>query len=349
MEHRTRLILDVDTGTDDALALLLALRVPTVEVLAVTCVHGNVDVDQVLDNTLRTLDAAGARPDLPVARGFEAPLVEPVKHCPEIHGQDGLADLRPALPASRRKPCRQHAVELLNETLRAAGGPVTVVALAPLTNIAVAARMCPALWREKVERIAWMGGAVASGGNAAPWAEANARYDPEAAHMVLGSGLPLLIYPWDVFLKVGFTKQELLALDVADAEGARAGEGERPAWSLLAGRLLWRELQHFGVEETMIGDAGALAAVLRPGAVKTKRLHVAVELQGSLTRGMTACDLRGFAHPPDEPKRPANAEVVVDLDARAIKAFFAEHVLSPPEQEDGRRSGTPAAKRRREG
>mmetsp|Transcript_7672 Transcript_7672/g.24433 ORF Transcript_7672/g.24433 Transcript_7672/m.24433 type:complete len:98 (-) Transcript_7672:44-337(-) len=96
----------------------------------------------------------------------------------------------------------------------------------------------------------------------------------------------------------------------------------------------------------MIGDAGAVAAALKPGALKTRRLAVAVELQGSHTRGMTACDLRGFVHPPDEPQEPPNAEVVVDLDAGAIKAFFAEHVLTSQEEDAG--CGGAAAKRRRE-
>jgi len=356
------MILDVDTGTDDALALLLALRCPSVEVLAVTCVHGNVEVGKVLQNTLRTLDAAEAPPDVPVSAGFEEPLVEPVTHCPQIHGQDGLADLQPPLPPSRRRPCEEHAVELLNSTLRRAPGPVVVVGLAPLTNIAVAFRMSPALWRAKVERIVWMGGAVSGGGNATPWAEANARYDPEAAHIMLSSGLPFLIYPWDVFLKVSYTKDELRSLGVADVDGGEgkgvAGVGgangkaedgpARPRWSVLAGRLLWREFRHFDVKEAMIGDAGAVAAALRPGALKTRRLSVAVELHGGRTRGMTVCDLRPFAHPPDEPQKSPNAEVVVDVDARALKAFFTEYVLAP-QAEESWCNGSPAAKRRREG
>jgi len=140
---RIPVILDVDTGVDDALALLLATCCPDIEVLAVTCVHGNVDVDSVVQNTFKVLDVAGAPPDLPVARGFAEPLIQKVQHCPEIHGQDGLGDLKPPLPMSSRSPWPGHAVQLLNETLQTANEPVTVVALAPLTNVAIALRTEP--------------------------------------------------------------------------------------------------------------------------------------------------------------------------------------------------------------
>lgn len=338
----TPLIIDVDTGCDDALALLLALRCPSVRVLAVTCVHGNVGVDQVLANTLKVLDAATAPPDLPVARGFGEPLVEPPTHCPQIHGNDGLGDLEPALAPSRRQPRPGHAVELLNRTLREAESKVTVVCLAPLTNVAVAIRTEPELWRSKVARLVWMGGAAAAGGNASAWAEANARYDPEAAHMVLSSGLPLLIYPWDVFLKVGYTEGELRAMGIADVDaggaGAETGPPRHPA-SVLAGRLFYREMRRFKTSQGTLGDAGAVAAALKPEALTVRKLHVAVELHGGLTRGMTVCDLREFVDPPDEPQRPANAEVVMDVDAEALKELFTRHVLAPQGVADG---GQPA-------
>lgn len=224
----------------------------------------------------------------------------------------------------------------MNRTLSQADGLVTVVASAPLTNIAVAIRMDRALWRSKVSCLVWMGGAVASGGNATAWGEANARYDPEAAHIVLSSGLPLLLYPWDVFLKVGYSKEELQAFGF---ESVDAAGSHHPA-ACLAGRLLCREIAHFGADEAFIGDAGAVMAALQASAITTRRLPIAVELQGSHTRGMTVCDLRCQVHPPDEPKKPANAEVVVDVDVAAFKALFTSHVLDPVTVENG-------AKRRR--
>eukprot|EP00929_Paragymnodinium_shiwhaense_P089054 TRINITY_DN49313_c0_g1_i1.p1 TRINITY_DN49313_c0_g1~~TRINITY_DN49313_c0_g1_i1.p1 ORF type:complete len:369 (-),score=69.19 TRINITY_DN49313_c0_g1_i1:420-1469(-) len=337
-EPRRPVVLDVDTGVDDALALLLAFRSPLVDVLAITCVHGNGDVPTVVANTMRVLDAANAPPDIPVAGGFEEPLIQPSKHCPEIHGADYLGDLDPPLPASSRKPWPGHAVQLLLKALQEASAPVTVVALAPLTNIAVAIKTDGSLWREKCARIVWMGGAVSGGGNATTWGEANASYDPEAAHIVLNSGLPILMYPWDAFLKVQFAPEELLAFGAADVDASgsaverqakvKAAETAQAPWSLLASRLLYREMRHFKINGACIGDAGAMAAaLLPPEALTTRRLHVDVELQGKRTRGMTVCDLRTFVDPPDEPQLPANADVVMDLDVAAVKDLFSRCVL----------------------
>lgn len=333
---RVPVVMDVDTGVDDAFAMLLALRCPLIEVLAVTCVHGNVNVDIVVSNTLSVLDAAEAPTTLPVARGFAEPLVSPVQHCPEIHGEDGLADLNPPLPPSTRKPWEGHAVQLLLDTLRSAPSRVTVIALAPLTNIAVAIRTDPALWRSKLERLVWMGGAVARGGNATSWGEANARYDPEAAHIVLTSGLPIFMYPWDVFLNVEYTRKELSGLGVADVDGGDEElDGKRRPWSILASRLLYRMMQRFGSDGGLIGDAGAVAAAFLPDAITVKDLHVAVELTGTFTRGMTACDLRGVVHPPDDPKQAPNVSVVMDLDPAAIKSFFNKYVLTSDAVDNG--------------
>ena len=150
---RRPVILDVDTGVDDALALLLAVRHPDLDVLGVTCVHGNQAIDAVVDATLRVLDAAGAPVDLAVARGFALPLVEPTHYCPQIHGDDGIGDLNPPLPASLRSVVPDHAVDYLRAVLTASETPVTIIALAPLTNIAGLIRLDAALCREKVERV----------------------------------------------------------------------------------------------------------------------------------------------------------------------------------------------------
>ena len=166
MGGRKRVILDVDTGCDDAHALLLALRAPSLKVEGVTCVSGNVDVGTVCAATLKVLDAAQAPEDLRVARGFDVPLVESVLHCPQIHGTDGMGDLCPPLPASSRKLVPMHAVEfiiqILEETERSNFSPVTIIALAPLTNIAAVLRLRPELCAKRtvLERIVWMGGSA---------------------------------------------------------------------------------------------------------------------------------------------------------------------------------------------
>ena len=166
---RKRVILDVDTGVDDAHALLLALRSPLLDVLGVTCVSGNVDVDTVCAATLRVLDAAQASTSIRVARGFETPIIESVVHCPQIHGEDGLGDLDPPLPISSRSLTKSHAVEfiieMLEQTEREGLPPVTIIALAPLTNIAAVLRLRPQLVAQRsiLERIMWMGGSAFAG------------------------------------------------------------------------------------------------------------------------------------------------------------------------------------------
>ena len=177
----TPIILDVDTGVDDACALLLAALHPDVELLAVTCVSGNASVDDVVRNTMKVLDVAG-RPDVPVARGADRPLLEPRGDARHVHGADGMADL--GWPASARPIDGRHAVELLRDLLSqaAAGEPsdrVTLVPLAPLTNIALLLRTYPEAARG-LRAIVFMGGS-ADVGNATASAEFNVWHDPEAA------------------------------------------------------------------------------------------------------------------------------------------------------------------------
>ena len=214
------------------------------------------------------------------------------------------------------------------------------------------------------------GGACTSGGNARSWAEANAAYDPEAAHIVLSScGVPVLMYTWDVYLKVAFDVNELVAYGCVGAEqvelslakggeeggkggegtveggeGGEGGEGDEgvketrpsleprcrtslPSWTTLSTRLLLRDMRHFNMSAAHIGDAGAVAAVLCSEAIETKHYHVAVELEGKHTRGMTVCDVREEVFPPDQPQEAANVYVAVGVDAEALKAVYAQAVF----------------------
>src|SRR5262245_16442575 len=169
-------ILDVDTGVDDALAILFAARHPGLHLRAVSCVAGNTDVDQVVANTLRVLDAAGAG-DVPVARGAESPLLEPLRHAHHVHGDDGMGET--GLPLSKRKPTPEHAIELLRREIMSSPEPVTLITLAPLTNIAMLLKTFPEVTHH-IGRVITMGGS-ASVGNVTPVAEFNIRHDPEPA------------------------------------------------------------------------------------------------------------------------------------------------------------------------
>ena len=208
-------LLDVDTGVDDAHALLLALRHPGLNVVGVTTVAGNMDIKTVTTATLKVLDAADAPMDLPVAMGCAHPLIEPTHFCPQIHGNDALGDLEPPLPPSARTVVKEHAVtfliSLLQQRVDTNQSPLVLIALAPLTNIAMVVRMAPDVFKKAVAKVVWMGGAAFAGGNASQWGEANAAYDPEAAHIVLSScGVPVYMYTWDVYLKVAFDTNDLV-------------------------------------------------------------------------------------------------------------------------------------------
>ncbi len=272
-------IIDCDTGVDDALALLFAVRHPGLDVRAVTCVAGNTDVDGVVRNTLTVLEQAGA-PGIPVARGAERPLIEPVRTARHVHGQDGMGDL--GLPAPTRVPVDVDAVTLLRREILASPRPITLIPTAPLTNIALLLRTHPEVVRN-IERIVFMGGAVATG-NATPVAEFNVWHDPEAAAILLTAGVPITMYGLDVFKEV--------LVPAADVQRLRASSDPRLR---LAGELLaHRDPATSGDPTPMggLGDAGAVCAVVDPEGITTERLPVEVSLAPGPARGQTIVDRR---------------------------------------------------------
>ena len=289
MTEAVPVILDVDTGVDDACALLLAALHRGVELRAVTCVGGNAGVDDVVGNTLKVLDVAG-RTDVPVARGAARPLLEPVSDARHVHGDDGMADL--GWPSSDRHADRRHAVELLRDLLgEAANGEpadrITLVPLAPLTNIALLLRTYPEA-AAGVREIVFMGGA-AHVGNATASAEFNVWHDPEAAAIVLESAaeldIPVVMYGLDVFYDVRVTREQAAELIAVGGRG--------PAE--LAGHLIDFQCGRFGQFDATIGDAGAVCAVIDRGGLTTTRLPVRVELAGTYSRGRTIVDRREWS------------------------------------------------------
>ena len=318
-------ILDVDTGVDDALAILFAVRHPGIDVLGISCVAGNAPLAQVVDNTLRILDAAGA-PEIPVAAGSVRPLLEPARSARHVHGADGLGSI--PLPPTRRRAEEAGAVELMRRLILGHDVPVTLVALAPQTNLALLLRTHPELV-ERIERIVFMGGS-ASVGNATAVAEFNVWHDPEAAAIVLDSGVPAYMYGLDVFNRVAVAQEVASALEQgADPLGRVVG-------SLLAHRVALS--QDESAEYTgLIGDAGAVCSLVDPLALRTEVRPVRVELAG-YGRGQTLVDLRRFAGEDivhslaDE---WANVEVALEVDADRIARLFLT-TLGPGEVADGR-------------
>ncbi len=313
-------LLDVDTGVDDACALLLAALHPDLDLRAVTCVGGNAPLADVVRNTLVVLETAGCT-DVPVGVGASRPLLEEPVDARHVHGSDGMADL--GMPGPTMAPDPRSALDLLRDTIDAAatdGQALTVVPLAPMTNIALLARVHPDAFA-RIGRIVFMGGGVDIS-NATAAAEFNVFHDPEAAAMVLDAcaehGVPVTMYGLDVF-------SEPLVTD-AQVEGLR-GVGT-PVANLAAGLISFHH-RRFANAGATIGDAGAVGILIEPAAVHTERLPVRVELTGTWTRGRTVVDRRDWgghlAHDPHG-LAPAIVDVALRIDGPRIADLWVRTV-----------------------
>lgn len=304
------LLMDVDTGIDDALALMLAVRSPEVELVGVGTVAGNVGALLAARNTLRVLEAVGAD-RVPVAVGAHGPLLEPFQDATWVHGHDGLGGSGLADPAGA--PTEEHAVDQLLRLSHDHASELTVVAVGPLTNLALALRVDPSM-ASRLRRIVVMGGSARVGGNLAAWAEANIGHDPEAADIVFRAEVARTMVGLDVTTQVG--------LD--DDAVAQFASSEDPA-AKLAAAILPHYLDVYerwtGERRCALHDPLAVAAVARPDVVLTRPLHVGVETAGKLTRGMTVVDLRGLLPgvPPDVPLTDVALEVRGDTFERLLR------------------------------
>ncbi len=289
-------ILDVDPGHDDAVALMVACGAPDLDLLAVTTVAGNVELEKTTYNALRILSLIG-RTDIPVAAGAAAPLARTLHTAYDIHGESGL-DGPEEIPAPNFEPDDRPAAQLLADTLTASPEPVTLIPTGPLTNIATLLRERPDL-KEKIARISLMGGSIGLG-NTTPAAEFNIYVDPEAAREIFESGLPIT----------------MSGLDVTHQAGAGPEERDRLRETGEAGRVVSGFLDffastyeaNFGFDAPPLHDPVAVAAVLQPELLTTRPMRVDVECESDLTRGETICDFYGVTG------KPPNAEVGVELD-----------------------------------
>jgi len=289
-------ILDVDPGHDDAVALMLACGHPDLDLLAVTTVAGNVTIEKTTRNALRVLSLVGCT-DVPVGAGASEPLERPLHTAEDIHGKSGL-DGPEEIPEARFGPDARGAVALISDTLRASPVPVTLIPVGPLTNIAAFLREHPDL-KDHIARISIMGGSVGLG-NTTPAAEFNIYVDPEAAREVFESGLPITMSGLDVTHQAGAGPDERELLRSTGRVGG-----------VVAGFLDYFAATYertFGFDAPPLHDPVAVAAVLEPGLLKTRPMRVDVECESDLTRGETVCDFYGVTG-----KKP-NAEVSVGLD-----------------------------------
>ena len=307
---RTPVIIDCDPGHDDALAIMLALARPELDVLGITTIGGNSSLANTTRNALRVL-ALLDRPDVPVAAGPPQPLVRALETAPEVHGASGLDGADLPEPVSVPRP--EGALEFLRAMLEAAPAPVTLIPVGPLTNIALLLRTYPGI-ADRIAHICLMGGSMGAG-NWTPAAEFNIWVDPEAARIVFRSGLPITMCGLDV------THRALMGLPEIDRLRAI---GTRPArvFADLLQFFTKFHVERYGTADTPIHDAVAVARVALPGMVTTRRYHVDVETTGELTRGRTVVDDRG------QPGEPPNVDVALDIDRAAFADLVIDAVAS---------------------
>ena len=305
----TPILLDCDPGHDDAIALLLALASPELELLGVTTVAGNQTLEKTTANALRVLELAG-RQDVPVAAGADRPLARELFIADYVHGDSGLDG--PELPQPQAEPIDQHAVDFLAERILGSSSPVTLVPVGPLTNVALLLSRYPEA-AGNVERIVIMGGAIAEG-NVTPAAEFNIYVDPEAAWRVFRGGLPVTMVGLDV------THQALMM--PTHVERLRASGPVGRFVAELHDFFVRYHMRTYGTEGAPIHDAVAVAQVLRPGIVETQHRHVDVDCESHLCRGRTVVDL--WHRTGEEP----NADVGVGIDADAFLELLCERIAS---------------------
>ncbi len=304
-----KIIIDTDPGQDDAVAILLALASPELEVLGITAVAGNVPLARTEVNARKTVELAG-RP-VPVMAGCDRPMTRPLETAEHVHGKTGLdgAELPdPSLPLDPR-----HAVDFLVDTLRREPpGTVTLCPLGPLTNIATAFRAAPDIV-ERVQEIVLMGGGFFEGGNIKPAAEFNIYVDPEAAAVVLGCGRPVTVIPLDCTHQALTTRARVQRFRDL---GTRVGE-------VVAGWLDFFErfdVQKYGSEGGPLHDPCVIAFLLRPELFRGRLCNVEVETGSELTRGMTVADWWGVT------SRPRNATWIRSLDAEGYFDLLTERI-----------------------
>ena len=271
----SRVIIDTDPGVDDALALLLAMRSPELQIEAITPVAGNVPLDLTLPNALRMVEIAG-RADIPVAAGAKSPLLRRLVTATYAHGENGLGGA--VFPEPKSKPSAIPAAELIPQIIRKYPGEVTLITLGPLTNIAAALSADPGL-AVMVRGLTMMGGSL-SGGNITPAAEFNIYVDPEAARIVFQSGIPITMVGLDVTRRTSLTEDHVRRLEA----------GQNPV-SQAAAKIARNAIDHTRQQGFLVGpnmhDSLAVASFLDPSLLKWKAYYVDVETTGELTAGET--------------------------------------------------------------
>ncbi|BCP51424.1 ribosylpyrimidine nucleosidase [Kaistia sp. 32K] len=310
MTETCRMILDVDTGVDDAMAIFYAVRRPGIKLEALTTTFGNTDTVIATENTLKILELLG-RPEIPVAQGVARSLIRPYKRMADhIHGSNALGDVE--LPKPKIKAVDEHAIDLMIRIIKENPGEITLCPVGPITNVALAITKAPEI-AKLAKEIVVMGSTILHPGihgPIAPMVDANFANDPEAAHIVLQSGANVTLVGMDV------TMTTLLSTDMM-AEISR--EGDHAAQTLMQITQFYVDAyktMYPGIQGCGLHDPLAVAVAEDPTLVGLERMYVDVELHGELTRGQTVADRRRTAIPFH------NANVAMTVDRPRFEADF---------------------------
>jgi purine nucleosidase len=305
-----RILFDTDPGIDDACAILLALASPELLLEGLSIVHGNCSLTQATINALSVLELAKSG-HIPVASGCELPLVQPSLLAPETHGNTGLGYAQ--LPSPRTKPIARHGIDFLIEKIMAFPGEITLVAIGPLTNVALAIRQEPRLIHA-VREVIVMGGAIRYEGNTTALAEFNTYVDPHAAHIVYHSWMPITLVPLDVTYQCILTRADVLKMQQVNSPITKFVED--------ATRFYMEFHDEFqSIEGCVINDPLALALTFAPELCTYRELPVDVDLSGGISMGKTIGDFYNYG------KKPANMRVALGVKHREFMDLFVERII----------------------
>ena len=294
-----KIIIDTDPGQDDAVAILLALASPELEVLGITVVAGNVPLVWTEKNARKVCELAG-KPQTRVYAGASRPMLRPLVTAEHVHGSTGLNG--PVLPEPTMPLQAQHAVDyLIEEIRRQPAGSVTLCTLGALTNVALALQRAPDI-APRIQQIVLMGGGFSEGGNITPAAEFNIYVDPHAAQLVFASGIPLVVMPLDVTHQVLTTRKRLDAMDALGTPVARATVEMLEFFERF-------DEEKYGSDGGPLHDPCVIAYLLQPDLFQGRHCNVEIETSSELTMGMTVVDWWGVT------ARPKNATVMRTVDA----------------------------------
>lgn len=316
----TRIMIDTDPGVDDTAALLLALASPELEIVALTAVYGNGALEHCTRNALTVLEAAG-RTDIPVYAGASKPLVRGLNLGYHVHGPNAFGGIEFPTPAQTARP--KHAALAMIEEVMSHPGETVLLALGPLTTVALAMSLEPRL-AENVREVVVMGGAVLTYGNASEAASANLYYDPEAAAIVYGSGARIVQIGLDVCRRVYLTRADIERIESANLQTTNMLAKITP---FLA--QFYRRNRTFPQDgHVSFNDVPAVGYLVAPQFYDLKSYYVQIALHDELTRGATLADIAGLRN-----KLP-NTQVAVDADVPALKRLFIERITQRRDEND---------------